>query len=69
MEFDQLYAESEFRRRQLSVSFHDRIGGTPQMVQAAKELFTYMQKHKGVAFKRKDDIAKMALADKTTLRE
>ncbi|WP_058519746.1 hypothetical protein [Legionella tucsonensis] len=28
-EFDQLYAESEFRRRQMSISTHDRIGGTP----------------------------------------
>lgn len=25
-EFDQLYIESEFKRRQLSISFHDRIG-------------------------------------------
>ena len=69
MEFDQLYEESANRRRMMSVSFHDRIGGTPQMVKAATELFTYMQKHKGVAFRRKDDIARMALSDKTTIRE
>lgn len=69
MEFDQLYEESANRRRMMSVSFHDRIGGTPQMVKAATELFTYMQQHKGVTFRRKDEIARMALSDKTTIRE
>ena len=69
MEFDQLYAESETHRRQMSISFHDRIGGTPQMVQAAAQIISYMQKHQGVTFKRKDEIAAMALQDKTTLRE
>jgi peptidoglycan/xylan/chitin deacetylase (PgdA/CDA1 family) len=69
MEFDQLYAESEIQRRQMSISFHDRIGGTPQMVQAAAQIIGYMQKHQGVTFKRKDEIAAMALHDKTTIRE
>lgn len=69
LEFDQLYAESAQYRRQLSISFHDRIGGTPQLVRVANDLFTYMKKHNGVSFKRKDDIARMALADQTTLRE
>ncbi len=69
MEFDQLYAESEFERRQMSISFHDRIGGTPQMVRAAHTLITYIQKHQGVMFKRKDEIARMTLADKTSIRE
>jgi peptidoglycan/xylan/chitin deacetylase (PgdA/CDA1 family) len=69
MEFDQLYAEAEHKRRQMSISFHDRIGGTPQMVNAANQLITYMKQHAGVSFKRKDEIAKMALADKTTIRE
>ncbi|WP_281636786.1 polysaccharide deacetylase family protein [Flavobacterium marginilacus] len=68
-EFDQLYIESSFRRRQLSISFHDRIGGTPQMVKAAYDLIQYMQKHKGVVFKRKDEIASLALADPTTIRD
>ncbi len=68
-EFDQLYAESENKRRQMSISFHDRIGGTPQMVDAANKLITYMQKHKGVTFKRKDEIAQIALSDKTTVRD
>jgi len=68
-EFDQLYAEAEFKRRQMSISFHDRIGGTPQMVKATNELIKYIQQHKDVSFKRKDEIAKMALEDKTTARE
>jgi len=69
MEFDQLYAESENQRRQMSISFHDRIGGTPQMVKAAGDIIKYIQQHAGVSFKRKDEIARMALADKTTIRE
>ncbi|SEW02199.1 polysaccharide deacetylase family protein [Chitinophaga arvensicola] len=69
MEFDQLYEESARRKRMMSISFHDRIGGTPQLVKATSELFAYMQKHAGVVFKRKDEIAKMSLADKNTIRE
>ncbi len=69
MEFDQLYEESATKRRQMSISFHDRIGGTPQMVKAAGDLIRYIQQHQGVSFKRKDEIARMALADKTTISE
>ena len=69
LEFDQLYAESEFKRRQLSISFHDRIGGTPQMVKTIRNLIEYMQQHKGVSFKRKDEIAEMTLNDKSSIRE
>lgn len=69
MEFDQLYAESEFKRRQMSISFHDRIGGSPQMVKATHDIVKYIQTHKGVGFKRKDEIAKMTLEDKTSIRE
>lgn len=68
-EFDQLYEESKYKRRQMSISFHDRIGGTPQLVRATGELLAYMQKHAGVVFKRKDEIARMILADKTAIRE
>lgn len=67
-EFDQLYAEAEFKRRQLSISFHDRIGGTPQMVKITGDLLKYMQQHKGVSFKRKDEIAELTLHDKTSIR-
>ena len=69
MEFDQLYMESEKKRRQMSISFHDRIGGTPQMVAATTEILNYIQKHKGVSFRRKDEIAKMAYEDKYIIRE
>ena len=69
LEFDQLYEESAFKRRQMSISFHDRIGGTPQMVKATSELIHYMQQHKGVVFKQKKEIAQMALSDKTIIRE
>jgi len=69
MEFDQLYVESEYRRRQMSISFHDRIGGSPQMVKATSEIIKYIKQQPGVAFKRKDEIARMALEDKTTIRE
>ncbi|MDI9874909.1 polysaccharide deacetylase family protein [Flectobacillus rivi] len=68
-EFDQLYFESQFKRRMLSISFHDRIGGTPQMVQSTYDLIKYIQSHKGVSFKRKDEIATMALNDANTIRE
>jgi peptidoglycan/xylan/chitin deacetylase (PgdA/CDA1 family) len=69
LEFDQLYKESEKKRRQMSISFHDRIGGTPQMVVATAEIISYIQKHKGVSFKRKDEIARMAYEDKSIIRE
>lgn len=69
MEFDQLYIESLTKRRMMSVSFHDRIGGTPQLVDAAKQFFEYAIRQEGVVFKRKDEIARMALASKETIRE
>lgn len=69
MEFDQLYKESEKKRRQMSISFHDRIGGTPQMVSATKEIISYIQGNTGVSFKRKDEIAQMAYTDKNIIRE
>lgn len=69
MEFDQLYQEAAIKRRQLSISFHDRIGGTPQMVNATELIIRYMQQHKGVSFKRKDEIADLILKDETAIRE
>ncbi|MFP9097793.1 polysaccharide deacetylase family protein [Flavobacterium sp. RHBU_24] len=68
-DFDQLYEESARKKRQLSISFHDRIGGTPQMVNTAYELMRYIQQHKGVSFKRKDEIARMTLNDPNSIRE
>lgn len=69
LEFSQLYEESAQRRRQMSISFHDRIGGSPQIVQAAKAFFEFATQQKGVVFKRKDEIAAMTLADPTSIRE
>jgi hypothetical protein len=39
------------------------------MVKATQDLFTYMKQHNGVSFKRKDEIARLALEDNTTIRE
>jgi hypothetical protein len=39
------------------------------MTKAAGELLAYIQAHKGVSFKRKDEIAHMTLFDKTSIRE
>lgn len=44
-------------------------GGRTTQSQAAAQIINYMQKHQGVTFKRKDEIATMVLQDKTTLRE
>lgn len=60
-EFDQLYEEAGTRRRQMSISAHDRIGGTPGVVKALSEFLKYASSHKGVWFARKDEIAKSAL--------
>ncbi|MFH6991816.1 polysaccharide deacetylase family protein [Flavobacterium sp. FlaQc-48] len=66
MEFDQLYAEGASKRRMMSISFHDRIGGTPSMVHAMDEFIKYAKKNKGVVFMRKDAIAKMVINDPKT---
>ena len=39
------------------------------MVQATHELVRYMQRHPGVSFKRKDEIARIILSDPTAIRE
>jgi len=67
LEFDQLYAEGKNHCRMMSVSLHDRIGGTPAMVQAVDQFIQYAKQHKGVAFMRKDEIAKIVLAEKNPL--
>ena len=61
-EFDQLYSESASRRRMMSISTHDRITGTPGRVKVMGEFLAYAKKHAGVAFVRKDQIARWALA-------
>lgn len=69
MDFDQLYEEAGRRRRMMSVSAHDRISGTPQMVRAWDACLRYVKAKPGVALLRKDEIARWALESPLTLRE
>jgi peptidoglycan/xylan/chitin deacetylase (PgdA/CDA1 family) len=68
-EFDLLYAEAENRRRMMSVSAHDRIAGRPARTKVLEDFIMYAQKHPGVAFLRKDEVARFALSSPLTLRE
>ena len=67
-EFDQLYEEATLRRRMMSISLHDRIAGRPARVKSLRRFLEYAQKQKGVAFMRKDEIAKIALDSPITPR-
>jgi peptidoglycan/xylan/chitin deacetylase (PgdA/CDA1 family) len=69
LDLDQLYEEAAHRRRMMSVSAHDRISGTPQMVRVWDEFLRYAKTHRGVAFLRKDEIARYAVQSPLTLRE
>jgi len=68
-EFDALYAETGTRRRMMSVSAHDRIAGRPSRANVLEQFITYAQSHPGVAFMRKDEIARFALESPLTVRE
>jgi|GEM_PF-148642 len=65
-EFDVLYQEGSSQRRMMSVSLHDRIGGTPAMVKAMDGFLGYALKKEGVVFLRKDEIAKLVIDDPKT---
>jgi len=67
MEFDRLYAEGAKQRRMMVISLHDRIGGTPAVVQAMDQFLQYAKQHQGVVFMRKDAIAKMIMQEKDPL--
>ena len=69
LDFDQLYIEGLNRRRMMSISAHDRISGTPAMVRVWDEFLKYAKSHPGVAFMRKDDIAKYIRTSPITVRE
>ncbi|WP_449103909.1 polysaccharide deacetylase family protein [Pseudomonas veronii] len=69
LDFDQLYEEAGSRRRMMSISAHDRISGTPQMVRVWDEFLRYANRHPGVAFMRKDAIAQYTLKSPISLRE
>lgn len=67
--FDELYAESAHKRRMISVASHDRVAGRPGRCAVIEEFIGYAQKHPGVVFLRKDEIAKFALTSPQTIRE
>jgi peptidoglycan/xylan/chitin deacetylase (PgdA/CDA1 family) len=67
--FDVLYEEAATRRRLLSISAHERIAGHPARVKALSEFLDYAQKHKGVWFARKDEIARWTLETEPIARE
>lgn len=66
MEFDQLYDEGTNKRRMMSISMHDRIGGAPAVVNVIDQFIMYAKEHKGVVFMRKDDIANLIKDDPNT---
>jgi peptidoglycan/xylan/chitin deacetylase (PgdA/CDA1 family) len=65
-EFDQLYEEGAKRRRMMVVSLHDRISGHANRVRSLDRFLTYAKSKDGVWFARKDEIARWALANRST---
>jgi hypothetical protein len=53
----------------MSVSAHDRIAGRPSRAKILEQFIVYAQSHPGVAFMRKDQIARFALNSSLTIRE
>ncbi|WP_367192132.1 polysaccharide deacetylase family protein [Amorphus sp. 3PC139-8] len=68
-EFDVLYAEAATRRRMMSVSVHDRIGGQPAIAKVVSDFIGYAKEHPGVIFLRKDEIARWAMEQSDTPHE
>ncbi len=68
-EFEILYAEAAHRRRMLSISTHDRIGGQPARVAALGRFLDYALKFPGVVCMRKDEICRWAAEQTDTPRE
>ncbi len=68
-EFDALYAESTVKRRMISVAAHDRVAGRASRMRVIEDFIAYAQKHQGVTFLRKDEIAGFALESPLTIRE
>jgi hypothetical protein len=69
MDFDQLYEEAGHRRRMMSVSAHDRISGSPQMVRPGMSSCVMPRVGPEWLFLRKDEIARYALESQLTLRD
>jgi hypothetical protein len=53
----------------MSISAHDRIAGRPSRAKVLEEFIIYAQSRPGVAFMRKDEIARFALESPLTVRE
>lgn len=68
-EFDALYVESDRRRRMMSVSTHDRVAGRASRTRVIEDFIVYAQRHPGVVFMRKEEIARYALSSPLTIRE
>jgi len=68
-EFDAIYEEAGRKRRMMSVAAHDRVAGRAARAKVLEDFITYAQKHPGVVFLRKDEIAKFALSSPLTIRE
>ncbi|MDX6191709.1 polysaccharide deacetylase family protein [Flavobacterium sp. Fl-318] len=66
LEFDQLYKEGTTKRRMMSISFHDRIGGSPAVVNAMEQFIKYTRTKTGVVYMRKDAIARLVQNDPNT---
>jgi peptidoglycan/xylan/chitin deacetylase (PgdA/CDA1 family) len=66
MEFDLLYAEGDTKRRMMSISLHDRIGGQPAIINAIEQFIQYTKTKTGVVYMRKDEIARMVQNDPNT---
>ncbi|MFH6942844.1 polysaccharide deacetylase family protein [Flavobacterium sp. FlaQc-50] len=66
LEFDQLYKEGATKRRMMSISFHDRIGGSPAVVNAMEQFIKYTRTKTGVVYMRKDAIARLVQNDPNT---
>jgi hypothetical protein len=65
-EFDQLYEGGAQRRRMMVISLHDRISGHANRVRSLDRFLTYAKSKAGVWFARKDEIARYALANRST---
>jgi len=53
----------------MSVSAHDRIAGRPSRARVLEDFIAYAQSHPGVAFMRKDEIARFALREPSVVYE
>ncbi|HSE50328.1 MAG TPA: polysaccharide deacetylase family protein [Terriglobales bacterium] len=66
--FDWIYEEAAQRRRMLAITTHDRLL-RPERVKVLTEFLDYIRTKPGVAFLRKDEIARIAANDPGTIRE